>query len=267
MLLNARHQNVLGRYAGHRIRIAAMIVAALALGGSEVRAQAVVGPLVSRAELTALAARADSVAIKGDVADRTRSAMLAASIRQRLRDGDFQIGDRVVVTIVSDSIRKDTLSVRAGRFLELRDKIVVPVSGVLRSELQGRVASEVLKYVKARQIEVTPLMRIGILGEVTHPGYFAFASDLPLTEAIMEAGGPTTSADLERSSVRRGNQPFRSPEETRSAIAKGLTLDQFGLNAGDELVVGRRSGISAGSIIGMVSALGGVLAVVVALRH
>jgi len=267
MLLNARHQNALGRNGSLRIRTAITLAAALALVVGEVRAQAVAGPLVSRDELTALANRADSLAIRGDAADRTRNAMLAASIRQRLRDGDFQVGDRVVVTVVSDSIRKDTIAVRAGRFLELRDKIVVPVTGVLRSEVQSRVASEVLKYVKARQIEVTPLMRVGILGEVSHPGYFAFASDLPLTEAIMEAGGPTTGADLEKSTVRRGNQPFRTQEETRTAIAKGLTLDQFGLNAGDELVVGKRSGVSAGSIIGMVSALGGVLAVVVALRH
>lgn len=224
-------------------------------------------PLLSRAELTALAARADSLATTGDVGERTRSAMLAASIRQRLRDGDFQVGDRVVVTIVSDSARADTLVVRAGRFLELRDKMVVSVAGVLRSELQDRVSTEVLKYVKARQIDVTPLMRVGVLGEVARPGYFAFASDLPLTEVIMGAGGPTPAADLERSVVRRGNQPYRSAEETRNAIAKGLTLDQFGLAAGDELVVGRRGGVSMGSIVGMVSALGGVLAVVVALQH
>ena len=83
----------------------------------------------------------------------------------------------------------------------------------------------------------------------------------------MIAGGPTTAADLERSIVRRGNQPFRSAEETRSAIARGLTLDQFGLNAGDDLVVGRRRNVNPGSIVGMVSALGGVLAVFVALHR
>jgi hypothetical protein len=267
MLSNARYQNALGGGARRRICAAIMFVAALEVGAGDVRAQAVTPPLVSRDELTALARKADSLAITGDADERARSALLAASLRQRLRDGDFQVGDRVVVTVVSDSIRKDTVAVRAGRFLELRDKIEVPVTGVLRSELQDRVASEVLKYVKARQIEVTPLMRVGILGEVTHPGYFAFASDLPLTEAIMGAGGPTASADIEKSTVRRGNQSFRSSEETRIAIAKGLTLDQFGLNAGDELIVGRRSGLSAGSIISMVSALGGVLAVLVALHH
>lgn len=253
--------------AGRRLRTTAMIVAALAWSAGEMRAQAATGLLMSRADLTALAVRADSEARASAEGERGRSTMLAASIRQRLRDGDFQVGDRVVVMIVSDAVRKDTVVVRSGRFLELPDKIVVPLTGVLRSELLDRVSVEVLKYVKARQIEVTPLMRIGILGEVTRPGYFAFASDLPLTEAIMGAGGPTTIADIERSTVRRGNQPFRSTEETRRAIAGGLTLDQFGLNAGDEIVVGRRSGLNAGSIIGVVSALGGVAGIFVALHH
>jgi protein involved in polysaccharide export with SLBB domain len=193
--------------------------------------------------------------------------MLAASIRQRLRDGDFQTGDRVVVTVVSDVVHKDTLVVRSGRILELPDKIVVPVTGVLRSELQDLVSSEVLKYVKARQIEVTPLMRVGVLGEVGRPGYFAFASDLPITDAIMGAGGPTAAADLEKSIVRRGNQAYRSAEETGRAIGRGLTLDQFGLNAGDEIVVGRRRDVNPATIIGMVGALGSVVAVFLAVHN
>ncbi len=267
MLLNTRHQNDLWGSAGRRVRTAMMFVAVLAWSAGDVRAQAATGMLVTRAELTAIATRADSVARTASGGERTRSAMLAASIRQRLRDGDFQVGDRVVVTIVSDAQRKDTVVVRSGGFLELPDRIVVPVTGVLRSELLDRVTTEVLKYIKARQIEVMPLMRVGVLGEVARPGYFAFASDLPLTEAIMGAGGPTTTADLERSIVRRGNQPFRSTEETRRAIAGGLTLDQFGLNAGDEIIIGRRSNVNPGSIIGMVSALGGVVAVFVAMQH
>jgi SLBB domain-containing protein len=222
--------------------------------------------LATRADLTAAATRAEAAASKGDPGRRMQSAMVAASIRERLRDGDFQVGDRIVVTIVSDAVHRDTVVVRSGRVMELMGMVVVPVSGVLRSELRDRVSSEVLKYVKAQQIEVTPLMRVGVLGAVARPGYFAFPSDIPLTDAIMGAGGPGPTADLERSVVRRKNQEFRSAEETRSAIAGGLTLDQFGLNAGDELVIGQRSGLSSASIMGMVGGLASVLALVVTLR-
>jgi len=117
--------------------------------------------------------------------------MVAAAIHDRLRDGDFHIGDRIVVTVVSDSVRRDTVVVRSGRVMELLGMIEVPVTGVLRSELHDRVSTEVLKYVKAQQIEVVPLTRVGVLGAVTRPGYFAFPADIPLTDAIMGAGGPT----------------------------------------------------------------------------
>lgn len=243
------------------------LLAALVLTGEGALAQGGPGQLVSRAELTAAVSQADSATSIGDYGSRARNAMLASAIRRRLRDGDFQVGDRVIVTIVSDAVRKDTLAVRVGSLLELPGKIVVPVAGVLRSELKDRVSNEVLKYVKAQQIEVTPLMRVGVLGEVTRPGFFAFASDIPLTDAIMGAGGPTAGADLERSIVRRGNLEYRSASETRKAIARGLTLDQFGLNAGDELVVGRRGGFSPASIMSMAGALASVLALVITLRR
>jgi polysaccharide export outer membrane protein len=126
------------------------------------------------------------------------------------------------------------------------------LTGVLRSELKDRVESEILKYIKAQRVVVTPLMRLGILGEVTRPGYFAFASDILVTDAIMAAGGPSPSADLERTVVRRGSQEFRSSKDTRAAIARGLTLDQFGLSAGDEFVVGRRRELLSPTVTGLV---------------
>src|SRR4029078_11601949 len=112
-----------------------------------------------------------------------------------------------------------------------------------------------------------PLMRVGVLGDVAHPGFFAFASDLPLTDAIMGAGGPTATSDLDRSVVRRGTVVFKSADETRTAIARGLTLDQFGLTAGDELVVGQRPGSRSSAILGLIGGIGGLLTLVVALGH
>jgi protein involved in polysaccharide export with SLBB domain len=226
-------------------------------------AQSAPGLLTSRAELTA----AEKSASQSRSGDPRKNALLAAAIRQRLSDGDFHVGDRVVVTVVANDTRTDTLVVRTGRVLELPGKLTVPLMGVLRSELQDHVASEVLKYVKAGQVVVTPLMRVGILGEVARPGYFAFASDLPITDAIMGAGGPSATADLERSVVRRGNQEYRSAKDTREAIAGGLTLDQFGLSAGDELVVGRRRELLNPSVIGVVGVAASLMTIFVALHH
>jgi protein involved in polysaccharide export with SLBB domain len=223
------------------------------------------GLLSSRGELTAAVTEAEAAAGTGDRARRADNAMHAAAIRERLRDGDLHVGDRVIVSFVSDAVHTDTVVVRADRSLEISGMIVVPVAGVLRSELKDRVSTEVLKYVKAQKIEVTPLMRVAVLGAVARPGYFAFPSDIPLTDAIMGAGGPTPSAAFDRSIVRRQSQQYRSAGETSKAIAGGLTLDQFGLSAGDELVVGERGTFDASKAIGLMAAMASVAAVILAM--
>jgi protein involved in polysaccharide export with SLBB domain len=243
------------------------LVCAFSAAVAPAHGQAASESLTTRVQLSALAAHAETAALSGEPEQRAQNALVAASLRQRLRDGDLQVGDRVVVTMVSDAVHRDTVVVRSGRTLELMGMVVIPLSGVLRSELQDRVSTEVLKYVKASQIEVTPLMRVGVLGAVIRPGYFAFASDIPLTDAIMGAGGPTGSADLTRTTVRRGNREFRTAGETSKAITGGLTLDQFGLSAGDELVVGQRREFGLPVVLGMTGALASVLTLFVALRH
>lgn len=247
-----------------RLSVLRAAFVAIAMAPAVTNGQAPVSLLTSRADLTVAAEQAE---LNAASANNARSAVLAASIRQRLRDGDFQPGDRVVLTVVSDARHTDTLVVRSGRFLELPGRITVPLTGVLRSELEGVAAAEVLKYVKAQQITVTPLTRIAVLGEVTRPGYFALPSDVPLTDAIMAAGGPTGTASVERTIVRRDNQEYRSADDTRRAVSRGLTLDQFGLRAGDELVVGRRTEFLGGRFFGLVGAIASLTAAFVALSR
>jgi protein involved in polysaccharide export with SLBB domain len=221
--------------------------------------------LSSRAELDVAAAEAERAATTGDHAQRAESAMLAAAIRQRLRDGDLHVGDRIIVGYLSDVMHRDTLIVRAERTIEIPGVAAVPVAGLLRSELKDRVSAELLKYVKAQRIEVTPLMQVGVLGAVAKPGFFAFPSDLPLTDAIMGAGGLTPSAALDRATITRQNQLFRSAEETSKAIAGGLTLDQFGLAAGDALVIGERNSFDAARAITLVGTLASVVGIIIAI--
>jgi protein involved in polysaccharide export with SLBB domain len=245
----------------------AMILINAHANGAECQTQPRNAQLSSREDLIAAATEAEAAATAGDPAGRAQNAMVAAAIRERLRDGDLHVGDHVIVSFVSDAVHSDTVVVRADRSLEISGIVVVPVAGVLRSELTDRVSFEVLKYFKAQKIEVTPLMRVAVLGAVARPGYFAFPSDMPLTDAIMGAGGPTPTAEFDRSIVRRQNQEFRSAAETSKAIAGGLTLDQFGLSAGDALVVGERGSFDAAKGIGLLGAMASVAAVILAMSH
>ncbi|HKR08970.1 MAG TPA: SLBB domain-containing protein [Gemmatimonadaceae bacterium] len=249
-----------------QLTAALLITASICIPRAGALAQSDRGLLATRQSLTAAAATAEEAALHGSDTEKAQNALLAASLRKRLLDGDFQVGDRVVVTIVTDVARKDTAVVRSDRTMELQGMIVVPVAGVLRSEVRDRVSSEVLKYIKAQQIEVVPLMRVAVLGAVARPGYFAFASDIPISEAIMGAGGPTVTADVTRSVVRRGTQEFRSSRQTSQAIAGGITLDQFGIAAGDELVIGQKRNLGPNVFFGVTGALASVLTLFLAIH-
>jgi protein involved in polysaccharide export with SLBB domain len=256
---SARWKGLICALLKHFLSAAFLLVAYTEIASPQAPGQAGTssGLLTTREEL--LAAES-SVGVNGNPA-------LAAAIRQRLRDGDFQVGDRVVVTVVSKDTRTDTIVVRSGPLLDLPGNITVPLTGVLRSELRDRVATEVLKYVKAQEINVTPLMRLGVLGEVVHAGYFSFASDIALSDAIMTAGGPTENADITRSTVRRANREYRSAAETQQAIARGLTPDQFGLTAGDELVIGRKRQFLSPTLMAAVGLVASVVTLFLAVQH
>ncbi|HST07066.1 MAG TPA: SLBB domain-containing protein [Gemmatimonadaceae bacterium] len=242
------------------------LAVSLALAPSLLTAQSP-SVLTSRAELTAAAQQAESQAAISSGLVSTKNRLLAAAIRQRLDAGDFAVGDRIILSYISDIPHTDTLAVRSGPTLVLPANASLPLSGVLRSELRAKVETELLKYIKASEVEVTPLTRVGVLGEVARPGYFALRSDVPLADAIMIAGGPTATADVERSVIRRGDKEIHSADETRTAISRGLTLDQFGIGAGDEIVIARKRDMLGGSIMPIVGALASVAAIFVALHH
>ncbi|MFN2567935.1 MAG: polysaccharide biosynthesis/export family protein [Gemmatimonadaceae bacterium] len=227
------------------------MMGALALLGSGAGAQAPNGGGAGRAgatrsELEQLAAQAEAAAA-GDSAAPAREQRRrdAAAIRDRLREGDFRPGDHIVLTVPADSALTDTFVVRAGGpagpVLRLPNVPELPLRGVLRSELQERLGAHVGRFLKDSVMRATVLVPIGVLGELARPGYYRLPIDLPISDVVMAAGGPTPSADMTRITVRRGSRVLLSRDVVRDGITKGLTLDELGLAPGDEvLVAGRR---------------------------
>lgn len=225
-------------------------------------------PLATRPQLDSIARRLEEAAstVPPGSARRASYATDAARIRQRLRDGDFRPGDQIVIEFLDDSRRVDTLQVRTGVVLTLRELPEIALTGVLRSELESHLLRVLATYIKDPRVRATPLTRLAILGEVQRPGFYAFASDLPLSEVIMRAGGPTGTADLRRVTVRRGATQLLASDEARDALQRGVTLDQLDLRPGDEISVGmRRQGFSQ-YLLPIITVMTGLSAVLVALR-
>jgi protein involved in polysaccharide export with SLBB domain len=220
----------------------------------------------SRGELEALAVAAEQLAASDSRTPvREQKRIEAEALRARLRDGDVRVGDRIVLSVRGDSTLTDTFTVHPGRMLHLPNLPALALSGVLRSELQGYLTLHIARYVKDPVVDAYPLIRLGLLGEVTQPGFYFMTTNDLVADAIMRAGGPTREADIARATVRRGSSVLWDKGKLRDAVVEGITLDQLGLRSGDEIVVGERRRRNwetilrnAGYISGIVIAIYGV---------
>lgn len=240
--------------AGSSMWIRAFGIAALLLLSSRLPAEAqgyeAMQPMATRADLTGMADRLS----RGSEEDRAR----ATTLRARLREGDFQPGDRIRLVLDGAVTQDDTIPVIAGSRIRLKDVGEISLAGILRSELQAHMVKELGRYIKDVRVQATPLVRLSVLGPVGKPGFFYMPSDIPITEAIMRAGGPSGTADLKKTVVRRNTKELYDSRNTRRALDEGLTLDQLSLRDGDSIEVGEKSGSNwqkIASIVGVVSSL------------
>jgi hypothetical protein len=261
------HSRVTRATAGRRAGVMAFLLAVL-VGAGGLAAQSQDNGALSRAQLEQLAAEAErdaSSASSGTAREQRRKE--AETIRQRLRDGDFQVGDRIVVTVQGETFLTDTFTVRAGRVVTLPNLPDISMQGVLRSELASHLTREIGKFVREPSVKATSLIRIAVMGEVSQPGFYAVPADFLASDVIMAAGGPTPNAEMKKSIMRRGGTVVLDRTELQKAIADGRTLDMLDVRPGDELVVGRRVQRDWRSIMYVVGAAVGLIGTVVALAN
>jgi protein involved in polysaccharide export with SLBB domain len=158
-------------------------------------------------------------------------------IRQRLQEGDFQAGHRILLSVYGDSALSDTFTVRADRKLLLPNLPPVSVVGVLDSELESFLTSQLSKYLKSPTVRAQGLLRVSVLGSVGQPGFYSFPMDFALTDVVMEAGGPDNGADMSRAEIRRSGSVAIDKKGMQEAFRLGLTLNDVGVRPGDELII------------------------------
>ena len=180
-------------------------------------------------------------------------------IQYRLDHGDFHEGDRIAVKVQGSGGFTDTLIVRSGKRLQLPQMADLSVDGILRSELHSRLTTYIGGYLRDPVVQATPLLRVGILGAIARPGYYYAPADLPLTDVLMSAGGPTADADVAKVSVRREGQIIIDEANTRIALTEGMSMDMLNLQAGDEISVGHQRSFNWSVIVPTVTGILGLL--------
>lgn len=178
-------------------------------------------------------------------------------IRRRLEQGDFQPGDVVRLTVRSDSSLTGTFQVNAQRALELPTIPDVDLSGVLYAEADSAVREHLGEFIRDPELRVQVTRRIAILGAVQNPGFYDLSPSTTLSDALMEAGGPTNNADLEDIRLRRDG---RNVLAGRDPSLQRTTLADLGPSQDDQLVVPQSGGgFGVMDALGVVSTISGAV--------
>jgi len=199
---------------------------------------------LSRSQLEALLKRYDATAGSAayTAAYRKQTRGQTALIRDRLENGDLQVGDKVQLTVEGQTaLTNMTFTVEPGRVLVLPAIGDIPLTGVLRSELETHLTRELAKYIVQPTVHASSMVRITITGAVTKPGFYLVPAESLLPDALMLAGGPSSTADMKKISISRSGQKIWDGGTLQNAIVQGWTVDQLSLRAGDQIDVGMSS--------------------------
>ncbi|MBT8488781.1 MAG: SLBB domain-containing protein [Gemmatimonadetes bacterium] len=178
-----------------------------------------------------------------DEEERGRMTLEASTIRQRLQYGDFRVGDRILLSVEGEEeTLPDTVLVEPGQVVDLPLIGVVPVGGVLRSEISEHFTEELSAFFVEPEVRASGLVRVAILGSVGQPGFYTMPAEMVLGDAIMAAGGPSQTANVDQVRIRRGGEQIMDGGQTRIALQQGFTLDQLNIQGGDQINVPQTRG-------------------------
>jgi len=232
------------------IRIAAL-GAALVLLAAPLAAQDVEQPegwdarrsQVTRADLEELLQRleqtASSNAYSGALREQAREE--ARLIRGRLVEGDFQVGDRILLFVENEEALSDTFAVEPGRTITLPQIGPVSLAGVLRADLDSHLTTALGKFLREPTVQARALLRLTLTGSVDSPGFYMVSAEDLLTDALMLAGGPSSNADVTDISIMRADRSIWEGEALQQAIIQGRTIDQLNLRSGDTVNIPEES--------------------------
>ena len=184
----------------------------------------------------------------------------ASLIRRRLVDGDFQPGHRIQLFVAGDSVLSDTFTVRADQKLLLPNLPEMSLAGVLDSELQGYLQTQVAQYIRNPSVRAQALLRVSVTGDVGNPGFYSVPTDTPVSDVIMGAGGPSSSADMGHVELRRGSAVVVKRDGIQEAFRSELTMSDIGARPGDELYVpAKPDGSRLIRVAGFIAAVTGII--------
>lgn len=124
------------------------------------------------------------------------------------------------------------------------DSLLLPIVGgfsvkdMTVADLRARIKREFGQLYTQSFVNVTPLFRVSVVGEVVRPGLYSVDATLNIYEVLANAGGTTRYARENAMRLIRNGQQLRLPVDAAS-LARA-TLREIGVRSGDQIVVPRR---------------------------
>ena len=217
--------------------------------------------VATREELQVALTEADRIATSDGYSGAFRETKQreAALIRERLQEGDFQVGDQIMVSVFGEKETSGVQTVGPGRVLSLPGLPDIPLRGILRSEIEPYLREQVGHYIRNAQVKARGMIRMSIIGGVVKPGFYQLDADMMLSDALMSAGGIIAGAEFKRSVVRRGEDKLLEKDAFATALQDGRSLDQLNLRAGDVVDVGTKPVRSAATTISTIAIIPGLI--------
>jgi protein involved in polysaccharide export with SLBB domain len=151
-------------------------------------------------------------------------------------------GDRLTLKIWLDSSYVDEVRVDEATTVILPRVGRISLLGVPTGRIADSVRSAYTKVLRTNAIEVTPLRRIGIVGDVRRPSVYYLDLSMSLRDAIAVAGGVAEIGRTDRVFVLRDGKQNRAVDwESDQSIWSPLL-------SGDEILVGRQSFVERNTI-------------------
>src|SRR2546422_10990941 len=166
---------------------------------------------------------------------------LAGQSAKQAPQSDFELGDQILLEVEGDSQFTHVFAVGPGPALTLPVIGAIPLNGVRRANVESYLGQQLARYMKNPVVHAKVLVRLGVLCEAEHPGYYAVAAGAVVSDALMAAGGPTKDAKFTAARIERGGKGLYVGNAFQDAFARGLTVEGLGLHTGDRIVVPRRA--------------------------
>lgn len=159
----------------------------------------------------------------------------------------------------------------SGEFVVDQDGVVVfpligeqKVMGLPIRRLREDLLEKYRVHLRNPSINIVPLRRVNVLGEVNKPGLYPIDPTVSLAGVVAIAGGASPEGTLDRIRI------LRSGTVMRERVGAGETVTGADIRSGDEIIVERRPWLERNSpalLTSLLSLVGGVITTLIILNN